>query len=81
MVSGSGFLGGGVLVTGPGVTVANVSVDPTGVTMTFDLTLAADAPAEDRSVIVVTENGTARCGITTSASGLFGLRPMRCLRW
>jgi hypothetical protein len=36
--------------------------------MTFDLTLAPDAPAENRAVIVVTENGTARCGIATNPS-------------
>ena len=31
----------------------------------FELTLAPDAPAENRAVIAVTENGTARCGIAT----------------
>ena len=32
------------------------------------LTLAPDAPAENRAVIVVTENGIARCGIASDAS-------------
>jgi hypothetical protein len=66
-VTGSNFEGGAALVTGPGATVANVAVDPTGTMMTFDLTLAPDAPAEVRSVIVVTENGLARCAIASDA--------------
>ena len=65
-VTGSNFEGGAVLVTGPGATVTNVVVDPTGTLITFDLTLAADAPAETRAVIVVTENGTARCNIASN---------------
>jgi hypothetical protein len=64
-VTGSNLTGGSVLVTGPGATVTNVAVDPTGTTITFDLTLAADAPAETRAVIVVTQNGTARCNIAS----------------
>jgi hypothetical protein len=64
-VTGSNFAGGSVLVTGPGATVSNVVVDGSGSTITFDLTLAADAPAETRAVIVVTENGTARCNIAS----------------
>ena len=68
-VTGSGFEGGGVLVTGPGATVANVVIDPTGTIITFDLTLAADAPADSRQLIVVTENGIATCGILTSVEG------------
>jgi hypothetical protein len=56
-----------VLVTGPGVTVTNVVVDPGGTTITFDLTVAADAPAEIRAVIVVTPSGIARCNIATAA--------------
>jgi hypothetical protein len=68
-VTGSGFEGGGVLVTGPGATVANVVIDPTGTIITFDLTLAADAPADSRQLIVVTENGIATCGILTSVAG------------
>jgi hypothetical protein len=60
VVTGSNFEGGTVLVTGPGCHVTNVVVDPGGTRITFDLTLAADAPAETRGVIVVTENGTAR---------------------
>jgi hypothetical protein len=66
-VTGSNLLGGAVLVTGPGVTVTNVVVDPGGTTITFDLTMAVDAPAEIRGVIVVTENGTARCNIASAA--------------
>ncbi|HJQ85704.1 MAG TPA: hypothetical protein VKA21_16575 [Candidatus Binatia bacterium] len=67
-VTGSGFAGGGVVVTGPGATVTNPVIDPSGTTIGFDLTLAADAPAENRAVIVVTENGTARCGIASDPS-------------
>src|SRR4029450_11206880 len=67
-VTGSNFAGGAVLVTGPGVTVSNVVVDPSGTLITFDLTLAADAPAETRAVIVVTENGLARCNISSNPS-------------
>jgi hypothetical protein len=66
-VTGSGFAGAGVLVTGLGTTVTNVVIDPTGTIITFDLTLAADAPAESRQLIVVTENGVAICGILSSA--------------
>jgi hypothetical protein len=66
IVTGSNFAGGGVVVTGPGVTVANTMVDPSGTLITFDLILAPDAPAENRAVIVVTENGTARCGIASN---------------
>lgn len=66
-VTGSNLLGGAVLVTGPGVTVTNVVVDPGGTIITFDVTLAIDAPAEIRGVIVVTENGTARCNIASAA--------------
>jgi hypothetical protein len=65
-VTGSNFLGGAVLVTGPGATVTDVVVDPSGTLIPFDLTLAADAPAETRAVIVVTENGTARCNIASN---------------
>jgi hypothetical protein len=64
-VTGSNLAGGSVLVTGPGATVTNIVVDPTGTMITFDLTLAPDAPAESRAVIVVTQNGTARCGIAS----------------
>jgi hypothetical protein len=67
-VTGSGFEGGAALVTGPGAVVTNIVVDPSGSVMTFDLTIAADAPDENRAVIVVTENGTARCGIGTLAA-------------
>jgi hypothetical protein len=66
-VTGSNLAGGAVLVTGPGVTVTNVVVDPAGTSITFDLTIAADAPAEVRGVIVVTQNGTARCNVATAA--------------
>lgn len=68
-VTGSGFEGGSVLVTGPGASVTNVQVDPTGTTMTFDLVIDAEAPATQRAVIVVTENGTARCGIGVVVGG------------
>jgi hypothetical protein len=67
VISGSNFDGAAVLVTGPGATVTNVIVDPGGSRITFDLTLAADAPAETRGVIVITENGTARCNVATAA--------------
>jgi len=65
-VTGSNFGGAAVLVTGPGATVSNVVVDPGLTLITFDLALAADAPAETRAVIVVTENGTARCNIASN---------------
>lgn len=65
-VTGSGFAGGGVLVTGPGATVSNVVVTDT--IITFDLTLSSDAPAESRQLMVVTENGIATCGIISSAA-------------
>ena len=67
-VTGSGFAGAGVVVGGPGATVTNLVVDGTGTIITFDLTLAADAPAESRTLIVVTENGIATCGILSSAA-------------
>ena len=66
IVTGSNFTGGAVLVTGPGAVVTNPVV--TSTLITFDLTLPADAPAENRGVIVVTENGTARCGIASNPS-------------
>lgn len=62
-VTGSGFTGAGVTVGGPGATVTDTLVDVTGTTITFVLTLADDAPAESRPVIVVTENGTATCSV------------------
>src|SRR5262249_59048791 len=65
-VTGSNFAGAGVVVTGPGAVVGNTMVDASGTLITFDLTFAADAPAENRAVIVVTENGTARCGIASN---------------
>jgi hypothetical protein len=65
-VTGSKFDGGSALVTGPGATVADVAVDPSGAIMTFDLMLANDAPAESRAVIVVTPAGTARCNIASN---------------
>ncbi|HYV57118.1 MAG TPA: hypothetical protein VE911_06220, partial [Candidatus Nitrosopolaris sp.] len=64
-VSGSNFGGGSVLVTGPGAVVTDPVVNGAGTLITFDLMLAPDAPAENRAVIAVTENGTARCGIAT----------------
>jgi hypothetical protein len=67
-VTGSGLAGAGVTVGGAGATVSNVVVDPLGATITFDLALAAGAAAENRAVIVVTENGTASCGVLSSAT-------------
>jgi hypothetical protein len=67
-VTGSNFTGGAVLVTGSGATVSNVVVDPTSTLITFDLTLAGDAPAQSRGVIVVTENGTAQFNIASVGS-------------
>jgi IPT/TIG domain-containing protein len=67
-VTGSNFTGAGVVVTGPGATVTNVVVDGSATHIAFDLTLAPDAPDENRAVIVVTENGTARCGIASDPS-------------
>lgn len=68
-VTGSGFEGGSALVTGPGATVTNVQVDPTFTTMTFDLVIDPAAPPVSRAVVVVTENGTARCGIGVLIGG------------
>ena len=65
-VGGSNFAGGTALVTGPGAVVTNPVVNGAGTLITFDLTLAPGAPAENRAVIVITENGTARCGISTN---------------
>jgi hypothetical protein len=62
-VTGSGFFGAGVSVGGPGATVTNLAVDLTGASLTFDLTLDEGAPAESRPLIVVTEFGTAVCGV------------------
>ena len=67
-VTGSGFAGAGVSLGGAGASVANIVVDPTGNFITFDLTLAADAAAENRPLIVVTENGSATCGILSSGA-------------
>jgi hypothetical protein len=61
-VTGSGFAGAGVSVGGAGASVTNIVVDHSGTFITFDLTLAADAAAENRPLIVVTENGSATCG-------------------
>jgi hypothetical protein len=65
-VTGSNLAGAGVSVGGPGAVVSNISVSA-GVTVTFDLTLASDASAENRPLIVVTENGTATCGLLSLA--------------
>jgi hypothetical protein len=67
-VTGSNFAGAGVTVGGPGAIVSNIVVNPAGTIITFDLTLAADAPADTRQVIVVTENGIAVCAILSSAA-------------
>jgi hypothetical protein len=68
-VTGSNFLGGSALVTGPGAVVSNVQVDPTGTIMPFDLVIDPAAPLTSRAVIVVTENGTASCGIGVLVGG------------
>jgi hypothetical protein len=68
-VTGSNFAGGSALVTGPGAVVSNVQVDGTGTIMTFDLVIDPAAPPTSRAVIVVTENGTARCGIGVLVGG------------
>jgi hypothetical protein len=68
VVTGTGLAGAGVVVTGPGAAVSHTAVDAGGGRLTFDLALAADAPAESRSVVVVTENGTARCAIASDPS-------------
>jgi len=68
-VTGSNFEGGSALVTGPGATVSNVQVDPTFTIMTFDLVIDPSAPPVSRAVVVVTENGTARCGIGVLIGG------------
>jgi hypothetical protein len=65
-ITGSNFAGGAVLVTGPGAVVTDTVVDPSGAVITFNLTLAPGAAAENRAVVVVTENGTARCGIASN---------------
>ncbi|MHC4473987.1 MAG: hypothetical protein ACYTDY_16110 [Planctomycetota bacterium] len=62
-VAGANFAGAWVTLGGPGATASNVAVDATFTVITFDLTLAADAPAESRPLIVVTEFGLATCGI------------------
>lgn len=68
-VTGSGFAGGSALVTGPGAVVTNVQVDGSGTILTFDLVIDPAAPPTSRAVIVVTENGTARCGIGVLIGG------------
>ena len=78
-VNGSNFAGAGVTIGGPGAAVSNVAVDPAGAVITFDLTLAADAAAENRPLIVVTENGSAQCGILTLAPTI-ELRPSKLVR-
>lgn len=64
-VTGSNFAGAGVTVGGPGAVVSDIAVDVTATIVSFDLTLAADASAETRPLIVVTENGSATCAILT----------------
>jgi hypothetical protein len=62
-VTGTDFAGAGVSVGGPGAVVTNIEVDALLGVITFDLELDDDASAENRPLIVVTENGTATCGI------------------
>ena len=66
-ITGTGFEGAGVTVGGAGATVSNIVVDPTFTSLTFDLTLAAGAAAESRPLIVVTEVGSASCGLLSTA--------------
>jgi hypothetical protein len=66
-VTGAGLAGAGVTVGGAGATVSNIVADPLGATVTFDLTLTEDAPAESRPLLVVTENGIAQCNISSGA--------------
>jgi hypothetical protein len=68
-VTGSNFDGGSALVTGPGATVTDVVVSGGGTIMTFELLIDVDAPPESRAVIVVTQNGTARCGVGVLIGG------------
>jgi hypothetical protein len=68
-VVGTNFTGGAAVVTGPGAVVTDTTVNGAGTLMTFDLALAGGAPAENRAVIVITQNGTARCGIGTDTVG------------
>jgi len=63
VVTGSGLAGAGVSVGGPGATTSNIVVLGGGTSVTFDLTLAPDATAENRPLIVVTEFGSATCGV------------------
>jgi hypothetical protein len=66
-VTGTGFEGAGVTVGGAGATVTNIVVDPAFTSLTFDLTLAAGAAAENRPLIVVTPIGSASCGLLSTA--------------
>jgi hypothetical protein len=66
-VTGSNFAGAGVSVGGPGAVVSDIVVDAGATTVTFDLTLSSDASAENRPLIVVTENGTATCDVLSLA--------------
>jgi hypothetical protein len=68
-VTGSNFDGGSALVTGPGATVTNVMVSGGGTIMTFELSIDPAAPPQSRAVIVVTQNGTARCGVGVLVGG------------
>src|SRR5439155_23888734 len=53
---------------GPGAVGSNTVVDGAGPQITFELAVPAEAPAETRSVIVVTQNGTAVCAIASDPS-------------
>jgi len=66
-VTGSNLAGAGVSVGGPGAVVSDIVVAGGGGSLTFNLTLAADASAENRPLIVVTENGSATCGVLSLA--------------
>lgn len=66
-VTGANLSGAGVTVGGAGAVVSSVAVAGDGASVTFDLALASDAPAESRRVLVVTQNGVASCVVTSGA--------------
>jgi hypothetical protein len=66
-VTGTGFEGAGVTVGGAGATVSNIQVDPSFASLTFSLTLAPGAAAENRPLILVTPIGSASCGLLSTA--------------
>jgi hypothetical protein len=77
-IAGGNLARAGVTVGGSGVSVANVVASVDGTLITFDLTLTADAPAESRPVIVVSEDGVATCVVSSGAD--LQLTPARLLK-